>query len=294
MAEQDAYIERAKTVFKGAALKTVLAQIIEFFNLKNLCPEIPRHEYKIGDSVVLPKGTLMHGIAPFHAKTKMPDTQVFEFLAENGIISSNWTVDANRNLVSFCASFYRLRENKTLADYIKEYSGLTFRYRSETAPRQKDGSLGYVGEPKLVPVGKLDEFFLSMRGVDYFRIEAETTMETVFLPSLVQDKNQIAFILNGNANAGKKLLANNLDVNNLPKGTVASFINPQGKDLWEERNASGHNRRISYVIFGVPPCMIEGVLVGRKYEKDDAVLRLIKSKLPDSYICDLDGKVIAV
>ena len=37
---------------------------------------------------------------------------------------------------------------------------------------------------------------------------------------------------------------------------------------------------------------IEGILVGRKYENDNKVLKEIKDLIPNVYICNLDGKVI--
>ena len=45
-------------------------------------------------------------------------------------------------------------------------------------------------------------------------------------------------------------------------------------------------------MFGLPSSLIEGVFVGRKIEQDKEALNYIKSKLPDCYICNLDGKVI--
>ena len=50
--------------------------------------------------------------------------------------------------------------------------------------------------------------------------------------------------------------------------------------------------RESAVLFGIPSCFIEGILVGRIYEKDQKILKEIKELLPDCYICNLDGKVI--
>ena len=50
--------------------------------------------------------------------------------------------------------------------------------------------------------------------------------------------------------------------------------------------------RESAIIFGLPKELIEGVLVGRQIEQDEEKLKYIKSKLKDSYICNLDGKVI--
>jgi len=45
-------------------------------------------------------------------------------------------------------------------------------------------------------------------------------------------------------------------------------------------------------MFGLPSKLIEGVLVGRKFENDPEALNKIKNKLPNCYICNVDGKVI--
>ena len=50
--------------------------------------------------------------------------------------------------------------------------------------------------------------------------------------------------------------------------------------------------RESSIMFGLPASLIEGVFVGRKIEQDIEKLNYIKDKLPDCYICNLDGKVI--
>ena len=50
--------------------------------------------------------------------------------------------------------------------------------------------------------------------------------------------------------------------------------------------------RESAILFGIPSNLIEGILVGRKYEKDNKILKEIKTIIPDAYICNLDGKVI--
>ncbi len=61
--------------------------------------------------------------------------------------------------------------------------------------------------------------------------------------------------------------------------------------LNEPRNASTTDRE-SAIMFGLPISFVEGIFVGRKIENDNEVLNYIKSKLPDCYICNLDGKVI--
>lgn len=50
--------------------------------------------------------------------------------------------------------------------------------------------------------------------------------------------------------------------------------------------------RESAILFGVPSNLIEGILVGREYEKDQSKLKEIKQLIPNAYICNLDGKVI--
>ena len=45
-------------------------------------------------------------------------------------------------------------------------------------------------------------------------------------------------------------------------------------------------------MFGLPAKLIEGVFVGRKIENDKKSLDYIKSKLPDCYVCNLNGEVI--
>lgn len=48
-----------------------------------------------------------------------------------------------------------------------------------------------------------------------------------------------------------------------------------------------------YLIYGIPKCCIEGILVGRDLEKDLVNLSKLKELFPKCYICNLDGKVIA-
>ena len=50
--------------------------------------------------------------------------------------------------------------------------------------------------------------------------------------------------------------------------------------------------RESAILFGIPSNLIEGILVGRKYENNNNILKEIKILLPNCYICNLDGKVI--
>ena len=51
--------------------------------------------------------------------------------------------------------------------------------------------------------------------------------------------------------------------------------------------------RESAILYGIPANFIDGILVGRIYEKDKEILRIIKELLPSAYICNLDGIIIS-
>jgi len=67
-------------------------------------------------------------------------------------------------------------------------------------------------------------------------------------------------------------------------GFLNSLLNEPITPVTTDREAA--------IMFGLPSRLIEGVLVARTTEKDKNKLKYIKSKLPDCYICNLDGKVI--
>lgn len=50
--------------------------------------------------------------------------------------------------------------------------------------------------------------------------------------------------------------------------------------------------RESAIMFGLPSSLIEGLFVGKKIEENKDALEYMKKRLPDCYICNLDGKVI--
>ena len=143
----------------------------------------------------------------------------------------------------------------------------------------------------------LDEFTEKLNNDDdVWTYWGDNTKEVSFIPSLVSDKRQIVFILNMDSDYAKKLSYN--DVWNLYFGedVLTYFLDYRYKDKFINndrlnRNASTTDRE-SAIMFGLPISLVEGVFVGRKIENDKASLYYIKSKLPDCYICNLDGKVI--
>jgi hypothetical protein len=132
--------------------------------------------------------------------------------------------------------------------------------------------------------------------VDCHMWTLEQTKEARFMPSIVQDRVQIGIIFNGDSVCANELkkgdILNNEFINN---NDVKEFVH---KDYYERFIVDRKNKddfftdRESALLFGIPSNMIEGILVGRKYEKDENILKEIKELLPNSYICNLDGKVI--
>lgn len=123
----------------------------------------------------------------------------------------------------------------------------------------------------------------------------EQTKEARFLPSLVQNKVQIGIIFNGNNKVVEELLKGDILSNDISDENVKEFVNP---DYYEKFIVDRKDKddfftdRESAILFGVPADLIEGILVGREYEKDQSKLKEIKQLIPNAYICNLDGKVI--
>ena len=94
----------------------------------------------------------------------------------------------------------------------------------------------------------------------------------------------------------KKMAYNDVWNLDLDEEVLKSFLDYRYEEKFIKqdrinRNASTTDRE-SAIMFGLPAKLIEGVFVGRKIENDKKSLDYIKSKLPDCYVCNLDGEVI--
>lgn len=273
MQKQD-YINVVNKKFKGEAKKVMLEQIEEYYRLSQLSFKLPK--YKVGDLVKLPKNTYLNGFGS--------DLKMIDIYAEKGLVNKDFEFGVTGHLISYCFSLWHIKKPIKLADYIKNYSGMTACVE---------------GKEIIVPYGKLDEFVEKMRNYPHFMWEAESTQEIRFMPSLARDKNQLAFIINGQSKELKKLMFNNLANPEFDVKLALEFAHfkiDKKKEDWLKARASGKFGtfwdRVAYVLFGLPNNLVEGILVGRKYEKDKKVLKHIKEKYPNCYICNLDGKVI--
>lgn len=274
-----------KEEFAGQAQKIMLEQLEEFFDLKDKHILMPK--YNVGNDVILPKETFLHGFGN--------NLDVFDDYATNGLISVDFK-EKQKKRIKYVANLWHIHKKIKLADYIKFYSGMTFQF-------------DWSGKETIVPYGKIDEFIESVRNKKYFTLRAESTMESRFMPCLQKDGtlpkpgesnrfdgcNQLAFIFNGRDKKCQKLLSNNLLNDQLPFEIVEKFMGFEDdakREAFKANRKDGDLARIAYVLFGLPVNMLEGVLVGRIYEKDEKVLRHIKVVLPSCYICNIDGKVI--
>lgn len=276
---KEKYIEYAKKTFKGKALQLVLNQIELFYdNTVN----ISKNKYNIGDDVILKKGTFMHGIPGL--------LDNFDWILENGFVAIDFTGDSQgKNKIKNSIGMWNIKEDMLLKDYIINYSGFTITYTIGRGPEAKQVS-------ELIPYHKFDEYTEKINNDEnIWNYWGDKTKEVSFVPSLVSNKRQIAFILNMESEYAKKIAYAYVWNTEFDDETLIEFLDyryyPKFLDLRFNKDASTTDRE-SAIMFGLPSKLIEGILVGRKIENDKDALDYIKSKLPDCYICNLDGKVI--
>lgn len=274
---KEKYIEYVDENMKGKAKDLVLKQIDLFFN--NV--EIEKNKYEVGDDVYLKKGTYLHGIPGL--------LDNFDWIVENGFIGNDFTDRSLANKIRSSIGMWNIQKDCYLKDYINDYSGFTITYTIGRGPESKEVS-------ELIPYHKFDEMTEKLNErEDVWMFWGDQTKEVRFIPSLVANKRQIAFILNMDSDYAKELAKNDVWNTDLDEETIKDFIDYRyyEKFLIErfKRNAMTTDRETA-IMFGLPSCLIEGVFVGRKVEQDGEMLDYIKKRLPDCYICNLDGKVI--
>ena len=177
----------------------------------------------------------------------------------------------------------------SLKDYINFYSGGTLEMLSMKGERKT----------KVIPYNEMKDIIEEISNDDFvFRWNMEQTKEARFMPSLVQKKIQIAFIINGNNEYMENLKKGDiLNQDYFDDKFVKNFVNESyyEKFINDRKNKDDFfTDRESAILFGIPSCFIEGILVGRDYEKNSNILKEIKKIFPECYICNLDGLVIMV
>ena len=276
--KKEDYIKRAKKKFRGKARKIVLEQIDNYYSTLNL--KISYTTYKEGDIVYLKKGTLLHGT--------YRNIEGLIDIVNNGLIASIFT---NGRLSKYpsCVSVWNLKNDYKLKDYINYYSGGTIKYNGLIINNEYNQEYS----TEIIPYDEMCNINKYILNNKCRMWTMEQTKEARFLPSLIQDIVEIGIIFNGDC---KLLSGDILNPNNIDDCLVKKFIN-QDYDI-NSFISGRHNKddyftdRESAIIFGIPSNLIEGILVGKIYEKDENILNEIKRLLPNCYICNLDGRVI--
>ena len=276
---KEEYIKQVKekSGLSSQAKEFLLAQINKYYEAKN-SHYVPNNNYKIGDDVKLKKETLLHGT--------YKNIDGLKEILKDGLISS-WFIDGRGSKYPSSVGVWNLKQDYLLKDYINFYSGGTVRYFNHMDSQK---------ETEVIPFDKMDNFITKFISKKYLVWQMEQTKEARFMPSLVQDIVQIGIIFNADNKYVKDLLKGDvLNPQNLNDELVKDFVNENYYNQFIKDRISKDDfftDRESAILFGIPANFIEGILVGRKYENDNKVLKEIKDLIPNVYICNLDGKVI--
>lgn len=274
---KEKYIKITNEKLSDNSKEIMINQINNFYGAIDY--KLPNHNYNIGDRVFLKKGTLLHGT--------YKNIEGLEEIVRNGLVSS-WFIDARVSKYPSSVGVWNLKKDYYLSDYINFYSGGTVKYYNHNDDKS---------ETKVIKYDELNKFIDDFKSKDYLVWKMEQTKEARFLPSLVQNKVQIGIIFNSDSDLIKPLLENDILSLNMSDEDVKDFVleNYYPQFIKDRKNKDDFfTDRESAIIFGIPSCFIEGILVGREYEKDETMLNKIKELLPNSYICNLDGKVIKI
>lgn len=275
---KDKYIEIVDSKFDGKS-KDILLRQIELYYLD--VGKLPKTKYKLNDLVFLKKGTFIHGI--------FGELDGFDYVMNNGFVSVDFTDETRANKIKNSVGMWNIQNDILLRDYVLQYSGFTIVYSVGRGPGSKQVS-------ELIPYHKFDEYTEKINNDErIWNYWGDKTKEVSFIPSLVSNKRQIAFILNMESEYAKQMSWADVWNTEFDQETLRPFLDYRYYNIFldERFNRSAITTdRESSIMFGLPVSLIEGVLVGRKIERDKDALNYIKKKLPDCYICNLDGLVI--
>ena len=279
MNNEQKYLNDIEKRFEGKTKDLLINHVKLFYSDTH---DINKNKYSIGEEVKLNKGTFIHGI--------FGGIENFDFTVENGFIAVDFTEEPRSNKICNSVGMWNIKEDMLLKDYINQYSGFTITYTIGRGPGSKTESM-------LIPYHKFDEVTEKINNDDeIWMYWGDQTKEVRFIPSLVSDKRQIAFILNMDSDYAKKLAYDDVWNTEFDEEILKPFLDYRYVEKFINQDRMNRNAtttdRESAIMFGLPAKLIEGVFVGRKLENDKEALKYIKSKLPDCYICNLDGVVI--
>ena len=275
------YVKIVNDKLTGIGKDTMLNQIELYYNSKEY---VVNTNYNIGDEVNLKKGTLIHGTDG--------NINALRNIAEDGLISSWFISGARTSKYPSSVGVWNLQKDYKLKDYLNYTGGATVKY----SRLLENGIYSNNFKIELIPYDQLDNLKELLKENPCWIWEMQQTKEARFLPSRVQDMVQVAIIFNADNEYTRELIKGDiLEANFMNDEVVQSFIHESYYETFIKERVNKDaffTNRESAIIFGLPSNLIEGVLVGRIYEKDEIILNEIKELLPNAYICNIDGIII--
>ena len=275
---KETYIRITKSKLNKLSADIMIKQIEKYDEAKSF--KLSNHNYKVGDEVILKKGTLLHGT--------YKNLEGLKEIVKDGLISS-WFIEGRGTKYPSSVGVWNLKKDYPLKEYINFYSGGTVKYFNQLDNNK---------ETEVISFSDISTLMNKVIEKGYLAWQMEQTKEARFMPSLVQDKVQIGIIFNGDNKYTKELLKGDiLQYENINDIEVKEFVNDKYYErfLIDRKNKDDFfTDRESAILFGLPANLIEGILVGREYEKEQSKLNEIKKLFPNAYICNLEGKVIAI
>ena len=282
--DKNEYLKVAKAkIHNKNSKKLLINQINNFYDVaKNYKQR--KHKYNVWDSVKLRKWTLLHWT--------WKNIEWLEFIAKNWLITWQFTWWRDGKYL-YTVWVRNLKKDILLKDYINFYGWWCITYFFWWRHWKQ-----WYSKQKVISFNEMPNFLLRLKEIWANTWTMEQTKESRFMPSLAQDFVQIWLIIDWNSKYAKILKQwDILDLRISDKDTK-EFVHPDVyKDFFVPKRKDKDiyfTDRESAILFWIPACLIEGILVWRKYEKDKKILKHIKELLPDVYICNLDGKVILV
>jgi len=180
-----------KNIKNDNSKRIMINQIKRYFDYKDR--QIDLKKYKIGDKVILQKGTLLHGT--------YKNLDGLKEIVNNGLISS-WFINGRLSKYPSSVGVWNLKRDYELSEYINFYSGGTILYAGileGEVDTQKN-------KTAVIPYDEMNNIIDIATNINCRMWTLEQTKEARFMPSLIQNNVQIAIIFDGNNPISKELL----------------------------------------------------------------------------------------
>ena len=280
--DKNEYLKLAKSrLHSRNSKKLLISQINNFYRVEDECKK-RKHKYKVWDFVKLKKWTLLHWT--------WKNIEWVEYIAKHGLIT--WQFKWWREWkYLYTVGVWSLKNDILLKDYINFYSWGTIKYFFWW----KDGK-EWSSKQKIIPFNEMKGLLGWLKKEWANTWYMEQTKEARFMPSLAQNFVQVWIIMDGNSKYAKLLKQWDILDLKISDKDAKEFVHPEVYEKFFVPNRKNKDLfftdRESAILFWIPPVLIEWILVWRKYEKDNKMLKRIKELLPSAYICNLDGEVI--